>query len=547
MTELAFRWFVVAADASLKVLFLAVLVAAGIAMFRVRNSAVRHAAWLSLLLAMWTLPLLPAVLPSLLLPLPAPLGALLPSDVEKPLASVEPNQTAIPKPEASAEPSHSGVSVGQPVVDRRDTSAFEHKTEIDSRPSDGAYTQLTSANLAERNTRDAVQAETVTVAASPSELSPVGLGMSRSRWPLILASSWLVIALALCCRQVLALYVTWRLVRRSTPVSVDCREGQAARRGRANLRVAESSDIRVPLTTGPVWPVVLLPSDWRTWSAEKLSNVLNHEATHVERRDCLTCFLSELTACLYWFHPVAWWMRRKLAVLAEEACDDAVIRATEDRTAYARHLLEFAAVSSTGGGRIAYAGLSMARQSNVESRINAILDFGRPLSRRLTWAATLLITAVVIPVVAVAAALRPASDSGKGAAPSSTVAAQTPADRSRQVVSNNPKSPVATPSAEPQEQMLTVTGRVLLADGSPAANAIVSALGDQFEHGLTVPRTRPAGSDSATNSVGTRESTPAPPTGGSRRGLRSLRMPSASRPRSRSTSLSRRRRSTGSW
>jgi beta-lactamase regulating signal transducer with metallopeptidase domain len=378
MTEVAFRWFVVAADASLKVLVLSLLVAAGIWIFRVRNSAVRHAAWFSVLLALWTLPLLTAVLPSLLLPLPAPLGALLPDRVEKPLASVEPKQTVDLEPEASAEPSQPRVGVHQPVAGRRETPSFQREIEFDSRASDVARTRLASANLVERSTRDAVPAETATVAASHSELSPVDLGVRRSSWLLILASSWLVIALALCCRQILALYVTWRLLRRSTSVSVDCREGQAARRGRANLRVAESSDIRVPLTTGPVRPVVLLPSDWRTWSAEKLSNVLNHEATHVERRDCLTCFLSELTACLYCFHPIAWWLRRQLAALAEEACDDAVIRSTENRTAYARHLLEFASVASTGSGRIVYAGLSMARQSNVESRIDAILDFGRP-------------------------------------------------------------------------------------------------------------------------------------------------------------------------
>jgi beta-lactamase regulating signal transducer with metallopeptidase domain len=486
MTDLAFRWVVVAAGASLKVLVLSLLVAAGIWIFRVRNSAVRHAAWFSLLVAMWMLPLLTAVLPSLLLPLPAPLGALLPNRVEKPFASVEPTQTLHPEPEASAEPSQPRVGIDQPVVGRRETPSFQRESEFDSRPSDVARTRPTSAGLVQRSTRELAPAVTLTVADRQSGVAPVGPNVLRSSWALILASSWLAIALALCCRQILALYVTWRLVRRSTPVSVHCREGQAARRGRANLRVAESSDIRVPLTTGPVRPVVLLPSDWRMWSAEKLSNVLNHEATHVARRDCLTCFLSELTTCLYCFHPLAWWLRRNLAALAEEACDDAVIRATEDRTAYARHLLEFAAVSSTGGGRIAYAGLSMARQSNVESRINAILDFGRPLSRRLTWAATLLIAAVVVPVVAVAAALRPSNDSGNGAAPSSTLAAQTPADRGRPLAQSNPNSPAAMPSAEPPEQMLTVTGRVLLPDGSPAANAIVSALGNQFEHGLAV-------------------------------------------------------------
>jgi hypothetical protein len=482
MAELAFQWYVVAADASLKVILLAVLVAAGIWIFRVRNSGVRHAAWFSVLLAMWTLPLLTAIVPSLLFPLPARLGFLLPGRAEKPLAAVEPTRTDGPELDALAAPRDARVDVGERVVARRETPSFDRELKAAGQSRSVGPARQTSTTPPKPRARDLVTAEKAALAESRSEPAAGAPGPQASVWPLVLASSWLAIALALLCRQLFAFHVIRGLVRRSIPVSLG-RGAQGAGRGRANLRVAESADIRVPLTTGPFRSVVLLPADWRTWPDEKRSNVLNHEATHVERRDCLTCFLSELTACLYFFHPLAWWLRRELALLAEEACDDAVIQSADDRAAYARQILEFAAVAATRQGRIVYAGLSMARQSNVESRINAILDFGRPLSRRLTWAATILIAAAVIPVVVVAAALRPSSDSGTGA--SSAVAAKTPPG-GLLLASDSPHSSGPAPSVEASTEKLTVTGRVLLSDGSPAANAFVTALGNQWEHDTTV-------------------------------------------------------------
>src|SRR5205823_6593275 len=67
-------------------------------------------------------------------------------------------------------------------------------------------------------------------------------------------------------------------------------------------------------------------------------------------------------------------------------------------------------------GRIAPLGVSMARCTNVETRIHAILDFTRPLSRRLTWSTALLIAALIVPLIALAAALQPASGEPESAA-----------------------------------------------------------------------------------------------------------------------------------
>ncbi len=76
---------------------------------------------------------------------------------------------------------------------------------------------------------------------------------------------------------------------------------------------------------------------------------------------------------------------------------------------YARYLLEVASAVSGHRGRLISVGISMARPSNVETRINAILDFTRPLSKRLTWTTTLLLLGALVPLITLAAAVQPST------------------------------------------------------------------------------------------------------------------------------------------
>jgi len=60
-----------------------------------------------------------------------------------------------------------------------------------------------------------------------------------------------------------------------------------------------------------------------------------------------------MNRCVFWFHPLAWWVERKLAILAEEACDEASLAATGDRQSYAAALVEMAeAVQRRAGGSL---------------------------------------------------------------------------------------------------------------------------------------------------------------------------------------------------
>jgi beta-lactamase regulating signal transducer with metallopeptidase domain len=87
---------------------------------------------------------------------------------------------------------------------------------------------------------------------------------------------------------------------------------------------------------------ILLPGEWREWPAEKLRVVLAHESAHARRHDPAIGLVAAVNKCIFWFHPLAWWLERRLAVLAEHAADDAGLAASPDAGSYARVLLQVA-------------------------------------------------------------------------------------------------------------------------------------------------------------------------------------------------------------
>ena len=75
---------------------------------------------------------------------------------------------------------------------------------------------------------------------------------------------------------------------------------------------------------------------------------------------------------MYWFHPGAWWVARRLRIERELACDDRVIAAGTQARDYAGHLLEIA--YSFGDHRAPALAVSMARPRQLEGRMLAALD-----------------------------------------------------------------------------------------------------------------------------------------------------------------------------
>ena len=72
-----------------------------------------------------------------------------------------------------------------------------------------------------------------------------------------------------------------------------------------------------------------------------------HESAHVRRRDFYTHLIAGFHQAVFWFSPLAWWLRRQLLELAETASDDEAIVKVKDRTVYAGLLVDFASRATT--------------------------------------------------------------------------------------------------------------------------------------------------------------------------------------------------------
>lgn len=167
--------------------------------------------------------------------------------------------------------------------------------------------------------------------------------------------------------------------------------------------------LAVPVTWGIVYPAVLLPEESDNWSEEQRRFVLVHEMAHVKRFDALTQLVAQIAVALFWFDPLVWVAAHQMRVEREHACDDYVLRDGTTPSLYAGELLEMVRNIGTphhDRAAPAFAALAMARRSEFEGRMLAILDprlDRNTLNRRGAFMTAVIVALLTIPL----AALRP--------------------------------------------------------------------------------------------------------------------------------------------
>ena len=108
------------------------------------------------------------------------------------------------------------------------------------------------------------------------------------------------------------------------------------------LRLLVTSQPVGPAVYGFLRPMIVLPEAVVTHQPPIMwDSILSHELIHIRRRDPLAALLQCAARCLWWFHPLVWWVNRQADCERERACDEAVLlELAIDPAEYAQCLLD---------------------------------------------------------------------------------------------------------------------------------------------------------------------------------------------------------------
>ncbi len=361
-------------DATLKATLLLALVLCLVVALRRASAAVRHMAAVLGLAGALALPFVGLFVPRVSIPL---VPSILPNSVDPASA---PPLSRVGSDTAPDLPIRTGVS--RAAVPVRQTAV----TRTFSSPADGA---ATGASLA--------------VTISTARTAPARAPAAPFPWAAWTIGIWAAGALIASSRLLLGSLRVRTIAREGEPMRD--REWLAAADDigrrlslKSRVRIVTSPEVPVAMTAGARSPVLMLSAAARKWPADRRRVVLLHELAHVRRGDWITLLVSELALAVYWFHPLAWIARREIRLNGERACDDLVIGDGTKPSVYAAHLLGIVR-SFTPGSRTALPVMAMARPSQFEGRMRAILDPGLhrrgPSSGQIRAAALGLFTSVL--------------------------------------------------------------------------------------------------------------------------------------------------------
>jgi beta-lactamase regulating signal transducer with metallopeptidase domain len=176
------------------------------------------------------------------------------------------------------------------------------------------------------------------------------------------------------------------------------REWRALERARKTLSL--QADVGLVIS-----PLKIEPAAWRVWRPlvvmpesiasqlddEELEAIMLHELVHIQRRDNLIGNLQLAVCALLLFHPLVWFISRRLFDEREQACDERVMEVCGAPEAYASSILKV--VRFCFGWKMAGV-TGAASGSNLRRRIENIMTMGN--KKRGTGTATGLLAGALV-------------------------------------------------------------------------------------------------------------------------------------------------------
>ena len=215
-----------------------------------------------------------------------------------------------------------------------------------------------------------------------------------------LRNAWLLLW-ALVCALSLATWLRRSLRTVSSVREANLAEAEAFERAKDSLGLTRSVDLRitsadrVPGALGWLRPCVILPDLLADQLSEaELHAILAHELAHIVRRDNLSAAAARVIVSAFWFHPLLWWIERRMLAEREAACDELVLAHGAGPADYVSAILKVCRMSFAGAS--GYAG---ATGSNLQNRMEQIM------STHIVRSSSLMLRAIPAAVLVLAALL----------------------------------------------------------------------------------------------------------------------------------------------
>jgi len=149
-------------------------------------------------------------------------------------------------------------------------------------------------------------------------------------WTLAVAALWGLGSLAVILFWLVRAARLSAVVRAATPLAFD-----------APIPVRATCELLEPGLTGILSPVILIPESLtQKLSQTELDAVMAHELCHLRRRDNLAALVHMLVECIFWFHPLVWYIGARLVEEREQACDEGVLDDGKKPLDYAAAILK---------------------------------------------------------------------------------------------------------------------------------------------------------------------------------------------------------------
>jgi beta-lactamase regulating signal transducer with metallopeptidase domain len=448
----AFLWVV--ASAAARSLLLAVVAGVSLAFLRLRNVSLRLAIWKAVLWSALVMPIVAWVMP----PMPVVLSGAVGSQLAR-FGLTDQNTV-----QSGSENSLAGSAVAR--VNRLSPQFVQARTtheEASGRHATKVATSLSAPAVNNRADSDVAEHRSISGARIALEVYFAMVVLLLSRF-----------------------FIGWTLGRRLIRFSRPIRDSRALlslslRAFPGGMKeapvLAESEAVTVPVTLGVMRPLILLPADWREWEIDKLNAVLAHELSHIGRHDALMQRLSKLHRAIYWFSPMAWWLDRELARLAEEASDEAALASGADRERYAETLLRFFEAIRAASGRVRWQGVSMAAGGDAARRVDRILSWKGAVTMRLRKSFVVALAAIALPLLIAAASVHfTVRASQRPPVPSAAPVPAAPPQASGATPPSSLVYPQAQPSPAPAPAALKPLEPGVPALPEPAASPVASVM-----------------------------------------------------------------------